>query len=199
MIGMRASTRALSVIAGAIGLSLVAVPVASAKGGHYVFDGGTAHERQQVVSALDVSAFNWSVVPWTVTIRIRRADFWDGSSGGPNGGYASRKLIVLDSALLDRGDVSWGYVQHEYAHQVDLSRFNDAIRRRLTYLLVGRSWWTKPGRPHAMAASERFASTLAWTYWPSPQNALGDWNGNESHAMLPGPFKKLMRSLLGCC
>lgn len=196
---MRTTSKVLSVIVGAIGLALLVVPAASARGGHYTFDGGTEYERQQVVSALNVSAFNWSVVPWTVTIRIRRANFWDGSSGGPNGGYASPKLIVLDSALLERGDVSWGYVQHEYAHEVDESRFNDAIRRRLTYLLVGRTWWMKPGLPHAMAGAERFASTLAWTYWPSPQNALGTWAGNESHAMLPGPFKKLMRSLVGCC
>ena len=178
--------------------ALAVVPDAGAKGGHYRFEGGTPAERKQVVDALNVSAFNWSVVPWTVTIHIRSGSWSSGTAEFE--GYSAPRNIYLSARLLDEpGKDSWGYVQHEYAHQVDQSRFNDATRKRLNYLLVGKTWWWHPGMPHGAAGAERFASTLAYTYWPSPDNLLDQWSQNESRAMLSGPFKKLMRSLLGCC
>jgi hypothetical protein len=181
-----------------VALALVAVPTAAGRGGHYRFDGGTAAERKQVVDALNVSAFKWSVVSWTVTIHIRPTS-WSASTQETLG-YAVPRQIYLSAKLLDEpGRYSWGYVQHEYAHQVDLARFDDATRKRLNYLLVGKTWWWHPGIPHGAAGAERFASTLAFTYWPSPDNVLDTWAQNESRAMLPGPFKKLMRSLVGCC
>ena len=44
----------------AIGGCLWFCPPASALGGRYVFDGGTAAERTQVGAALGASAFDWS-------------------------------------------------------------------------------------------------------------------------------------------
>jgi hypothetical protein len=181
-----------------VAVVLVLAPPAAARGGHYRFDGGTSAERKQVVDALNVSAFNWSVVPWTVTIHIRSGSWSSGTAEFQ--GYSAPRHIYLSAALLDApGKYSWGYVQHEYAHQVDQSRFNDAIRKRLNYLLVGKTWNWHPGMPHGAAGGERFASTLAWTYWPNPDNLLDRWSQSEARAMLPGPFKKLMRSLVGCC
>jgi hypothetical protein len=177
---------------------LAIVPEAAARGGHYRFEGGTAAERKQVVDALNVSAFNWSVVPWTVTIHIRSGSWSSGTAEFD--GYAAPRHIYFAAKLLDEpGRYSWGYVQHEYAHQVDFARFNDATRKRLNYLLVGKTWSWHPGMSHGAAGAERFASTLAFTYWPSPDNLLDTWAQNEARAMLPGPFKKLMRSLVGCC
>jgi len=182
----------------AVVVALVGAADAAAKGGHYRFDGGTVAERQQVVGALSVSSFNWSVVPWTITIHIRSATWSRGSDESL--GYSVPGHIYLSKKLLDEpGQMSWGYVKHEYAHEVDSSRFNEAIRKRLNYLLVGKSWWWHPGMTHAQVGGERFASTLAWTYWPSPNNILDTWAENEARAMLPGPFKKIMRSLVGCC
>jgi hypothetical protein len=178
-------------------MAVAIVPAAQARGGHYRFDGGTTYERQQVVQALNVSSFNWNVVPWTVTITIRNGSVTSG--GIEAGGISPPRHITLRADILDQGIRSWGLVQHEYAHQVDFARFNDPIRKRLTYLLVAKTWWWRPGIVHAQAGAERFASTLAWTYWPSPDNLLGTWQQNEANAMRAGPFKKLMRALVGCC
>jgi len=43
---------------------------AQAAGGNYVFDGGNANQQAQVTAALNVSTFNWSVVPDQITIHI---------------------------------------------------------------------------------------------------------------------------------
>jgi hypothetical protein len=177
--------------------ALAMAPEAGASGGHYRFDGGTTYQRQQVVQALNVSTFNWNVVPWTVTITIRPGSLK--SAGVEAGGVSPPRHITIRADQLDQGIRSWGLVQHEYAHQVDFSRFDDPIRKRLTYLLMGKTWWWRPGVDHAWAGAERFASTLAWTYWPSPDNVLGTTQVFESTAMAPAPFKKLMRALVGCC
>ena len=177
--------------------ALAIVPEAGAYGGRYRIEGGTKYERQQVVQALDVSGFNWSVVPWLVRITIRAGRLTTG--GVEAGGVSPPRHITLRADQLDQGIRSWGLVQHEYAHQVDFALFNSSIRKRLTYLLMAETWWWKPGMAHSQAGAERFASTLAFTYWPSPDNMLGTYSFEESRAMAMGPFKKLMRELMGCC
>ena len=181
----------------AILAALALAPRAGAYGGHYRIEGGTAYERQQVVQALNVSAFNWSVVPWTVRITIRAGRLT--SAGVDAAGISPPRHITLRADQLDQGIRSWGLVQHEYAHQVDFARFNDPLRRRLTSLLLAKTWWWRPGIEHSRAGAERFATTLAWTYWPSRDNILRTADFYESTAMAPGPFKKLMRALVGCC
>ena len=46
---------------------------------------------------------------------------------------------------------------------------------------------------------ERFASTLAWAYWQSPDNCMqpSEVADAESAAMAPAAFRALMTSLLG--
>jgi hypothetical protein len=156
-------------------------------GSGYSFDGGSAAERQTVRSALVASAFDWSLVPGHVTVHIV----------GRGGSAAGKGEIWLSSALLARGRASWGVVQHEYAHQVDFFLLDDSDRARLERLLGGRVWW--PGRAvlrHDQYGAERFASTLAWSYWPSPQNSLIRHARAEATAMRPERFRRLLARLL---
>ncbi len=161
---------------------------ALAAGGRYAVDGGTTFERGQVRSALAASSFPWSVVRTRVRIHVRQ-------------GAVTRSVpgeIWVDSKLLDAGPYSWAYVQHEYAHQVDFYSLHDSDRARLNRTLGGSQWWWgAPSLAHAAHGCERFASTLAWAYWPSKRNALRPQRpGDESAAMEPGPFRALLTTLL---
>jgi len=167
---------------------LVTAPGAHAVGGNYVIRGGTKAERSVVVSALEVSSFDWNVVPGPVTIEIARGV----------DSFAVRGSIWLDADLLDAGTFAMGVVQHEYAHQVDFLLFDDPLRARLLDELGGVDWCGGvPDLPHAAYGCERFASTLAWTYWQSHENCMrpmSPWD--ESAAMAPPRFKALIRSIL---
>ncbi|MDX6506273.1 MAG: hypothetical protein QOG06_917 [Gaiellaceae bacterium] len=162
---------------------------ALAVGGSYVSDGGTARERAQVRAALDVSAFDWNAVRATVRIHVRT-------------GAQSRSTpgqIWLDARLLDRGRYSWGFVQHEYAHQVDFHDLSTSQRSVLLGRLGGKEWWWgKVGLAHRDHGCERFASTLAWAYWPSKDNALRPHSRrDESGALAPAPFRQLLQRMMG--
>jgi hypothetical protein len=178
-----------------VALALLFTPGALAGGGRYVFDGGTPDEQAQVRGALQASSFDWSVVPVTVTVHVARGI---GSSAAPG-------QIWLDADLLDSGTYSWGVVQHEYAHQVDFFLLSAAARAQLLAALGGASWWqasTAARAPdgtlrHASLASERFASTLAWSYWQSPANTLRPQGQNdEAGGMAPAKFRQLLATLL---
>jgi hypothetical protein len=153
-------------------------PAAHAVGGRYDFDGGTPQEHRTVAAALGASAFDWDVVPGRVVIRIERgAD----SSATPG-------RIVLDADLLDAGVFAWGVVQHEYAHQVDFLLLDDADRAALLRELGGDAWcyidlWE--ALHHASYGCERFASTLAWAYWPVRANCMQPTRGDDEAAALP--------------
>ena len=163
-------------------------PAAYAVGGNYVIRGGTQPEQNVVVSALAASSFDWNVVPGPITIDIARGI----------DSFATRGHIWLDADLLDAGTFAMGVVQHEYAHQVDFVLFDDALRARLLVELGGIDWCGDvPDLPHADYGCERFASTLAWVYWPSPKNCMrpsSPWD--ESAAMESRRFKALVRSIL---
>ena len=183
---------ATAALAGLLAL-LFAAP-AGARGGSYVFDGGTPRQQAQVRAALEVSAFNWSVVPATITIHLRR-----GSDT-----YATRGEICIDTALLSSGTFSWGPIQHEYAHQVDFFLLTDDQRTELNALLHGKVWSHDQstaalhGPDHASLGTERFASTLAWSYWQSGANSLKPASRkDESAAMAPARFRALLQQLLG--
>jgi hypothetical protein len=162
---------------------------ALAGGGNYVFDGGTRAERAQVRAALAASLFDWSVVPERIIIRIAAG----------LGCSAQAGAIELDSGLLHAGRFAWGVIQHEYAHQVDFFLLDDAMRARLAGALGGESWWqTSAGLAHQALTSERFASSLAWAYWPSPDNALRPAStGYEAGALAPADFRLLLGAVLG--
>jgi len=162
---------------------------AGARGGNYVVNGGTKFERAQIQKALTVSTFNWSLVPGPVTVTIQR---------NIPSSYAQPGLIVLDADLLDAGEFSWGVVQHEYAHQVDFALLNDSERACLLAKLGGNSWSGDESQvAHGSLGDERFASTLAWAYWPSSQNIMRPAGPNdEAAAMKPAAFRATISALL---
>jgi hypothetical protein len=185
------SARNACLLVGVLALVLLAPSAARAAGGDYRVYGGTAAERAQVAAALNASSFDWSIVPAQIDVRIARG----------SGSYATPGQIWLDADLLDAGRFSWGVVQHEYAHQVDFFCLTDATRARLQPLLGGQTWWDPPTGefvPHAQLTAERFASTLAWSYWPSSENVMRPLKPtDESAAMPPAAFRALLERSLG--
>jgi hypothetical protein len=171
--------------------AVVLLPTASAAaaGGNYVFAGGTAKEQAQVTGALNASAFDWSLVPAQITVHIGRGMTTEATAGH----------IWLDANLLDAGTFSWGTVQHEYAHEVDFFLLDEAKRQLLQTLIGGSDWcYGVSGLAHAAYGCERFASTLAWAYWPSAANTMKpSSSADESAAMDPAKFRQLLSSLIG--
>jgi hypothetical protein len=161
---------------------------AAAVGGRYTVVGGTAAHRAQVRAALDASAFDWDVVPVQVTIHV--------APGAHS--HALPAHIWLDAHLLSAGRFSWAVVQHEYAHQVDFFVLDPARRALLNAALGGLDWCgAVTGLHHAWYGCERFASTLAWAYWPSPHNALRPETAHDEAGAMPAPaFRELLGDLL---
>lgn len=166
-------------------VALALAPGAWARGGNYVFDGGTRAEQAQVKAALDVSTFDFSVVPGPVTIHIGR-----GVSSSATPGQ-----VWLDADLLDAGRFSWGVVQHEYGHQVDFSVLTPADRAELQQLLGGTAWCS--GAAHGELTCERFADLIAWAYWTSPDNVLKPTGtADEGGQVSPAAFRAVLAGLL---
>jgi hypothetical protein len=172
-----------------VGLLLTLPAPASAAGGRYSLDGGTAAQRGQVRAALEASTFDWNVVPGTIAIHIRRGV----------GSQATPGEIWLDSNLLDAGTFSWGVVQHEYAHQVDYLLLTAADRAQLQALLGGSSWCSgSEAMAHDDNTCERFATAVSWAYWPSAQNAFDPSQAHgESWAARPAALRALLARLVG--
>lgn len=170
-------------------LALAFSATAYAGGGNYVFDGGTAPEQTQVRSALNASSFNWSLIPQQITIHIE-----PGSDSMSIPGY-----IWLDANLVDSGRFAWGVIQHEYAHQLDFLVLQDPQRATLTQGLGGQAWSQTSTVPtsHDQLTSERFASTLAWAFWQSPDNIMKPSSNDESASMAPAAFRTLLAQVLG--
>ena len=165
-------------------------PAALASGGQYVFAGGTPAEQKQVTQALEASAFDWNLVPIRVTIHIARDIPLS---------YSTPGQIWLDANLLGAGSFSWGVVQMEYAQQVQYTVLRSEARRELTARLGARQWcYDDATLPRGANACERFAATLAWSYWPSADNSMrptgsADW----SASMSPKAFRTLLFQLIG--
>ena len=185
------SANGLLVAIVALGLASSAQPALARHGvaANYRFDGGTRAERSAVTAAIRASSFDWRVVPAEVTIHIV-PDL--GTSEAAPG------EIWLDAGLLASGMFAWGVVQHEYAHQVDFFCLDDAARALLLGELGGTGWWSPGGQArHSDAAAERFASTLAWAYWPSRSNVMSPADaGIESGAIAPARFRALLSRTL---
>lgn len=161
---------------------------AAAGGGRYTVVGGTHAQRAQVRAALDVSAFDWGVVPARIRIHIARG-------AHP---HATPGHVWLDSRLLDSGRFSWAIVQHEYAHQVDFFLLDPASRALFNAALGGLDWCgAVTGMNHAAYGCERFASTLSWAYWPSEHNVLRPEEGTDEAAAMAAPlFRELLSPFL---
>ena len=144
--------------------------------------------------ALEVSAFDWNVVPATITIHLHKG----------TDTYASKGEIWVDTTRLNSGTFAWGPIQHEYAHQVDFFLLTDDQRAQLNTALGGKVWSHDAstaalhGPDHASLGAERFASTLAWSYWQSGANSLKPTSKkDESAAMAPARFRALLEQMLG--
>lgn len=173
----------LLVVVAAMGVA----PSAFARGGNYVFDGGTRAEKIQVDKALSASSFDWSLVRRQVTVHIEQGVDSNAAPGE----------IWLDAGLLDSGRFAWGVVQHEYAHQVDFSLLSDGDHTELARVLRVRAWCSEvPGLAHSSYGCERFASTLAWAYWPNADNCMSPKDGGESAAIAPAAFRALLSRML---
>ncbi len=180
----------------AVSLALLAgganIPEANAAGPvKLTFDGGTHNEQATVRRALDISAFDWSILPGVIKVHIK-PDLPDPppTEGGD---------VWLDAGLLDAGVDAWGPVQHEFAHEVD-KILTDPDRQKLWRLLGGNAiaWCPSiPKIPHWRRTCERFASMLAWAYWQSPDNTMQPSSKNdESAAAPPAQFRNLLNKLL---
>jgi hypothetical protein len=167
--------------------ALVAPVNAEGSGGTYTFSGGSEPARAAVRAALEASAFDWGLVPEPVTIQISAC----GCAGARPG------AVVLDETLLESTPYgracTWGIVQHEYAHQVWWLTLDDGQRTFLQERLGGADLcYEQPGVDHDAHACERFASTLAWSYWPVEANPM------EGEKALGGRrFRRVLRGMLG--
>ena len=162
---------------------------ALAGGGSYTFAGGSPGEQATVHAALEASSFNWSLIPSTITVHI----------GAYGDSYSVYGDVYLDAALLDSGRFSWGVVQHEFAHQVDFFLFDATKRAQLNTLLGGKDWcYSVQGLKHSDYGCERFASELAWAYWPSSDNSLKPASAHDEAGALPvAQFRTLLAGLIG--
>jgi hypothetical protein len=168
--------------------SLMFSTAAFARGATVTFTGGSAGERSQVTKALAASSFDWSMLPTRVTVHIGRGVDSETAAGE----------VWLDSRLLDTGRFSWGVVQHEFAHQVDFQLLSAEARDGFALLLGGSAWCgASPLVAHGDYGCERFASTLAWAYWPSASNCMKPMSSSdESAAMEPAAFRAALAEAL---
>jgi hypothetical protein len=180
---LRLSTAALILLG-----TLVFSSNAFARGATVAFTGGSTAQRSQVTRALAASSFDWSLLPTRVTVHIGR-DFDSEAAPGE---------VWLGGNLLDAGRFSWGVVQHEFAHQVDFQLLNADTRGRFALLLGGSAWCgDSPAFAHGDYGCERFASTLAWSYWPSADNSMKPTSSeDESAAMAPAAFRAALAEAL---
>jgi len=173
----------LLVLALLVVAAMLVPSVGRATGGRYAFAGGTPRQQAEVVRALAASSFDWDIVPACVTVHIRRGVL----------SHATPGEIWLDADLLDAGSVAWGVVQHEYAHQVDFFLLTPAARAELLRQLGGTVWCAQIDARRDQLGCERFASALAWAFWPSadncmrPEGARPDWTAR---------FRKLVSGLI---
>ena len=161
---------------------------ALAAGGTYSFAGGTARQQATVHAALDASSFDWSLIGHPIVIHV----------GAYGDSYSTSGDVYLDGSLLNSGRFAWGVVQHEMAHQVDFFRLDDAKRSVLQQRIGGLDWcYGVSGLLHAQYGCERFASELAWAYWPSADNSMRPTSASSESAGLPvAEFRALLAQLL---
>jgi hypothetical protein len=179
--------RSLRTLLAAAAAALALAGGAQAAGGSYTFDGGTRAQQSQVRAALNASAFNWSVVPQPVAIHIARGFDNEATPGN----------IWLDADLLDAGRFAWGIVQHEYAHQVDFFLLTEAHRAALAPVVGGSAWWGEE-LAHGSMSGERFASSIAWAYWPNGANSMKPANAvDEAGSIVPAAFRAQLATMIG--
>ena len=176
-------------LAAILAVAFVLPASAQAAGGDYVFEGASPSERSTVRAALNASSFDWGVVPKQVTIHVGRYGVSHSTPGN----------VWLDRGLLGAGRFAWATVMDEYAHQVDFFVLDPARRALLQQRLGASAWcYEVSGLAHGAHGCERFASMIAWAYWPSKDNAYRPASpADESAAMPPGEFRTLLSTVVG--
>jgi hypothetical protein len=173
-----------------LALALFLLPAdALAGGGNYAFQGAKPAERSTVRAALNASAFDWGVVTERVTIHV-----------GPYGvSHSTPGHIWLDRGLLAAGRFAWGTIMDEYAHQVDFLVLDAPRREVLQERLQASAWcYEREGVAHSENGCERFASMVAWAYWPSKQNSYSPRSRSDESAAMPAPqFRQLLSTMVG--
>lgn len=173
----------------AVSVAALALPgSALAAGGNYGFEGAGTAERSTVRAALNASAFDWSIVPH-VTIHV----------GAYGVSHSTPGDIWLDRGLLGAGRFAWATVMDEYAHQIDFHVL-DAPSRAVLQEKLGTSAWCyeSAGLSHGANGCERFASMVAWAYWPSKDSSYRPASAtDESASMQPAAFRTLLSALVG--
>jgi hypothetical protein len=169
--------------------ALVLPASALAGGGNYSFDGAGPAERSTVRAALNASSFDWNIAPKHVTIHV----------GAYGVSHSTPGDIWLDRGLLGAGRFAWATVMDEYAHQVDFQVLDAPRRALLQERLGGTAWcYEAAGLSHGANGCERFASMVAWAYWPSKDNSYRPASPtDESASMQPAEFRALLSSLVG--
>ena len=173
----------------ALTLALVFPASALAGGGNYSFDGARPAERTTVRAALNASSFDWGIVSERVTIHV----------GGYGVSQSTPGHVWLDRGLLASGRFAWATVMDEYAHQVDYFVL-DPARRALLQRRLGASAWCYEvsGLAHGAHGCERFASMIAWAYWPSLHNSYRPASSTDESAAMPaGEFRALLSDVVG--
>jgi hypothetical protein len=107
--------------------------------------------------------------------------------------------VWLDRGLLASGRFAWATVMDEYAHQVDFFVLDPARRAVLQQRLGASAWcYEVSGLAHGAHGCERFASMVAWAYWPSKDNAYRPASAtDESASMAPAEFRALLSTVVG--
>jgi hypothetical protein len=182
------SSRLTAALLAVAALALPFSQGASAAGGNYTISGGTTGEQATVRAALNASSFPWSVLPQTIQVTIQP---------GPDD-YAIPGSVSIDPQLLDMGAFSWAIVQHEFAHQIDFLLLDDSERAQLAQAIGGVEWFPSGAvLPHASYGCERFASLVAWAYWPSAENSLRPRStADEAGGMPAADFRALLSQML---
>jgi hypothetical protein len=173
-----------------IALAALVLPgSALAGGGDYGFEGAGPAERSTVRAALNASAFDWSIVPQHVTIHVGHYGVSHSTPGN----------IWLDRDLLGAGRFAWATVMDEYAHQIDFQVLDAPSRAVLQEKLGTNAWcYETADLSHGGNGCERFASMVAWAYWPSKDNSYQPASAkDESASMRPADFRTLLSALLG--
>ena len=182
-------SRCSAYLAAVLAAAFVLPASAQAAGGSYGFEGASASERSTVRAALNASSFDWGVVPKQVTVHVGRYGVSHSTPGH----------VWLDRGLLASGRFAWATVMDEYAHQVDFFVLDPARRALLQQRLGASAWcYEVSGLAHGAHGCERFASMVAWAYWPSKDNAYRPASAaDESAAMPAGEFRSLLSVVVG--
>jgi hypothetical protein len=181
--------RGIAFAATLLALVLPSPGTAATTGADVMLDGGTARERAEVRAALSASSFDWRLLRRQVTVHIGRY----GTS------HSTPGHVWLDGGLLRSGRFAWATVMDEFAHQVDFFLLDGPRRQLLQERLGTQAWcYEDPALAHGANGCERFASMVAWAYWPTKHNAYRPrTRADETASMSAAEFRSLLADLIG--